>query len=258
MTLWPRLLGIVGGLGPHAHLMLEQHLLDAAPEVLGRALDREQDYPPWLLSSLPATPDRTACLLDGGASPVDALVRSLHRLQGRADFALIACNTAHAFLDAVRPRVEIPILDMVGLAVRTVAQRFGATARIGVLATSGTLQTELYPNAARRVAPAGGQVLRWCSLLDLAHGDARQAAVMAAIFGLKAGDDPRLHRQVLLDAAEQLRDAGADAVVLGCTEISMALRPLTLDASTVELVDPLRLAAVEALRIASGQAALPA
>ncbi len=257
MTLWPRLLGIVGGLGPRAHLGLEQHLLDAAPEVLGHAIECEQDYPPWLLSSLPATPDRTACLLDGGASPVDALVSSLHRLQGRADFALLACNTAYAFLDAVRPRVEIPILDMVCLTVRTLAQRFGATARIGMLATSGTLEAELYPQAARRMEAAGGRNLSWCNPRDLAEGAARQAAVMAAIFGLKAGDDPRLHRPVLLDAAEQLRDAGAVAVVLGCTEIPLALHPLTLEASTVELVDPLRVAAVEALRIAAGQAALP-
>ena len=47
---WKRVIGIMGGLGPHAHIELERLILAETERVIGRpALD--QDYPPWILSS---------------------------------------------------------------------------------------------------------------------------------------------------------------------------------------------------------------
>jgi len=51
-----RLIGIVGGLGPFAHIDFERKLLAAASEVIGAR--RDQDFPQWVLSSIPRTPDR--------------------------------------------------------------------------------------------------------------------------------------------------------------------------------------------------------
>ena len=45
---WPRTIGIVGGMGPHAHIAFERYLLEAVGAVAG-----DQDYPPWIVSSLP-------------------------------------------------------------------------------------------------------------------------------------------------------------------------------------------------------------
>ncbi|MEM6456035.1 MAG: amino acid racemase [Acidobacteriota bacterium] len=255
---WPRVIGIVGGLGPHAHIAFESQLLAAVP---GAA--RDQDYPAWIVSSLPDTPDRTRALLDDGPSPVPRLVDSLRNLEGRADFAVVACQTVHAFLDAARAQVRIPILDLVHATVRHLADVHGADARIGLLATTGTLRARLYPKASADVAPG----LTWRSLPDLPDGDAlQQDLVMRPIYGadgrggLKAGRDAdahdgRRHADRLGEAADRLLDDGCQAVVLGCTEI-----PLALDVRAAEdarLVDPLQIAAARCLAIAAGDAPLP-
>ncbi|MGH9336215.1 MAG: aspartate/glutamate racemase family protein, partial [Vicinamibacteria bacterium] len=144
---WKHVIGVVGGMGPHAHIELEILLLAATEKAIGRP-PQDQDYPPWLVSSLPTTPDRTRALLEGTESPVDAMVESASRLSDAA-FAVVACNTAHAFLDEVQSRVRIPILDMIRLTAERAVDRVGPDGVIGVLAASGTLRSGLYTKRIR-------------------------------------------------------------------------------------------------------------
>jgi aspartate racemase len=170
---WRRVIGIVGGLGPHAHIEFERRLL---AEVAGASCD--QDYPEWLLSSIPGTPDRTLALAGSGPSPVPLLVRSLERLLGRADFAVVPCVTAHHFLPEVRLRIRLPILDLVEATLTGCADPAGG--RLGLLATTGTIESGLFAGAARRVAPR----LEVISLHDLPGGrELQEELVMRPIYG---------------------------------------------------------------------------
>jgi aspartate racemase len=255
---WRRTLGIVGGLGPHAHIAFESRLLAST-----RGAGRDQDYPPWIVSSLPATPDRTRALLGQGPSPEPYLVRSLRNLEGRADFALIACQTAHAFIEQIRAQTTLPLLELVRETILHLDQTTPDDALIGWLATTGSLQANLYPNAAAALSPR----LRWMSLLDLPGGTALQRElVMTPIYeGIKTGRDrdPRTgicHASLLASATDRLLAAGCRAVVLGCTEISIAFADGDGDGDGTDrprLVDPLQIAADRCLDIASGDAPLP-
>ncbi len=260
--MWKRVLGIVGGIGPHAHIELERRLLAAVEAVAG-----DQSYPPWILSSIPATPDRTAALLGGGASPVPLLQASLERLQrAGADFAVLACNTIYAFLDEIGAEPPLPILHMIEETVLEIA-RLGAVSRIGLLATTGTLQSGVYAKAIERYAPQ----LRPVSLLDLPGGERLQDdLVMHTIYGspsaegrrggLKAGflQDPVRHRaysDCLLEACTRLVENGADCIVLGCTEVSLGLARVAT--SGLRLIDPMDVVVREILAIAQGERPLP-
>lgn len=254
---WQRTIGIVGGLGPHAHITFEQELL-AQVESAGR----DQDYPPWVLSSLPGTPDRTAALLDGGTPPTPWLVESLKNLEGRADFAAVICNTAHAFLDEARAQVTIPVLHMIRETVLGIVARVEPGSRVGLLATDGTLASTIYPQTSR----AMDADLHWRSLLELPQGRELQGhLVMGSIFGeghhggLKAGltHDPQTgeaYADRLRQAVERLVDDGCAVVVLGCTELSA---PMKYGVQDLPLVDPIRLTAERCLQIAAGEAPLP-
>src|SRR4051795_11089586 len=172
---WQRVIGIVGGMGPHAHVELEWRLL----ATIGRPAT-EKEYPEWVVSSVPQTPDRTLALLGEGPSPVPWLLRSFERLASCADFAVVACITAHAFLDEIRAQVRLPILDLVELTLMEAARRFGPGARIGILATTGALRGEVYRRTASRVTPG----LDMVSLLDLPAGEALQEdLLMRPIYG---------------------------------------------------------------------------
>ncbi len=248
---WERVLGIVGGLGPHAHLEFERRLLAAVADA-----GRDQDYPPWLLSSIPATPDRTAAFSGRGPTPVPALVESLRRLEGHADFAVITCNSAHIFLDEVRQQVDLPILHLVEETIAAAARR--RWHRVGLLATTGTLESGLYPRAARRIAPR----LEIVSPLDLPEGARLQEElVMRPIYdGVKADrehhpETGQPYADLLRDAARCLAAAGAEGIITGCTEIPLALGRDSIEGTP--LLDPMEVAAVEAIRIARGERPLP-
>lgn len=257
------MIGIAGGMGPHAHIEFERRLLAAVPHP-----GSDQEYPEWVVSSVPSTPDRTAALLDGGASPVPWLLRSLERLDASADFAVLTCLTAHAFLDEIRARIDLPILDLVETTLAEAARRFGPGARIGVLATTGALRSGLYRRTAERISAR----LELVSLLDLPGGHGLQEElVMRPVYGplhggrrrpggIKSGGDrdPETgtpHRETLGRAVRLLAEAGALCVVAGCTEIPLALGREPVDGTP--LLDPLDLAAVAAVRIARGELPLP-
>lgn len=270
---WPRIIGILGGLGPHAHIELERCLLQAVGQPA-----HEQDYPEWFLASLPATPDRTSALLGEGPSPVGALVAGLRRLEPLVDFAVVACHTAHAFLGEAQSQVGLPVLSLVAQVASTLDDALHpstlapgarhANAKVGLLATTGTLSAHLYPTAAHR----GGHALEFISLLDLPDGARLQEElVMRPIYGrkthqgrsgggIKSGlsTDPesqRQHADVLREAAARLVAAGATCILPACTEISLALRSGSIQ--EVPIFEPLQILAAAALDVASGRRPLP-
>ena len=253
MTYPKQIIGIIGGLGPYAHIDFESKLLDAARHLAGANAD--QDYPEWVLSSIPRTPDRTAAVVSDEADPLPWLLRSLHRLDAPgtgADFIAIPCNTAHRYLDDLRRESRIPVLDMIDETAAAIA-RLGNVSRAGLLATTGTLGTGLYHRA---LEPRG---IAACSLLDLEDGEALQSSlVMEAIFGSPSrgggikGEGPRPeYARMLEEAATRLINrCGADVIVAGCTEI-----PLMLTGDRVGgvlLIDPTRILAEACIRKAYG------
>jgi aspartate racemase len=263
MSAWQRVIGIAGGMGPHAHLEFERRLLAAI-----ETPSSDQEYPEWVVSSVPDTPDRTVALLEQGVSPMPWLIRSFERLASCTDFAVVTCITAHAYLDEIRARVGLPILDIVEVTLLEAARRFGPTARVGVLATTGALRGLVYRRAADRVAPG----LDLISLLDLPQGDDLQERLtMRPIYGpmrdgrrqtggIKAGGthDPETgvaHRDSLATAVRRLAEAGAACVITGCTEIPLAIGREAVDA--IPLLDPLDLGARAAVQIARGELPLP-
>jgi len=261
---WDKVIGIVGGLGPHAHIRFEELLLRAAEFKARRKIFRDQDYPPYLVSALPGTPDRTEYLLGRGPSPLPWLERSLCALRGApggpgdgvsADFAVIACNTAHALLSELREKGILPILDVVGETVRSIRER-SAIQTIGLLATTGTLEARIYQEAC---ATHG---LNTASLLDLQGGqELQRSLVMATIYGdggqagIKAGvhREPEQRRRLLDNlqrAIDLLAEAGAELVIAACTEIPLVLPPGR--ARGIEILDPLEVAARATIEVAAG------
>ena len=261
---WERVIGIVGGLGPYAHLELERQILLATEKRLGRAA-ADQDYPEWAVVSVPGTPDRTLAMQGKAPDPVPSLTRAVKKLDDVADFAVIACNSAHAFLEEVRLRTQMPILDMVALAAERAAEHGES---IGLLATTGTVENRLYADAASRA----GVWVEFIAPLDLPGGaDLQHDLVMEPIYGpvtmggvdlggIKSGALSNIIAREeivgrLTDAALRLVDHGVDAIVMGCTEIPLALGHKAIGG--IPLIDPMQVAAEAAVLIAAGERPLP-
>lgn len=250
-----RLIGIVGGLGPFAHIDFERKLLDAASELIGAR--RDQDFPQWVLSSIPRTPDRTEAFLGEAEDPTPVLLRSLERLRrAGADFAVVACNTAHLFLNRLRNESPLPIVSLIEVTADEAA-RIAPGGSVGVLATSGTLRSRLYHD------PLAARGLRPVSPFDLEGGETLQRRnVMAPIYGpwvdgrhrgggIKSDGGSEEARALLEQAAGWLvAEGGADVLIAGCTEIPLALEGA--EVARRPLLDPAALLAGAAVRYAYG------
>lgn len=267
---WPRLIGIVGGLGPRAHIEFEKRLLDRVRCRLGNDAV-EQDYPAWLLASIPAIPDRTKAIIGGGASPVAGILEALGLLKG-ANFAVIPCMTAHAFIEEIAANSPVPLLNLIEETLDAVATRLPMAPMagdVGLLATSGTLRAAVFHKAAaarsdiRLVTPQD---------LDPRLGQHWQdSVVMGAIYGRDAGRDdlgggvkggshdiPKIRDRMIAELESLLSEYAARGVrvaIAGCTELSI-LAPMLR--SEVEIVDPLAVGAEAVLSLAEGTRSLPA
>lgn len=226
------MVGVVGGVGPEASNKFCELLIKNTPA------KRDQDNIPFLHFCNPQIPDRTDFIVGQGESPVDELIRTSRLLEAAgADFLVIPCNTAHYFLSQVQESVSIPIIDMTKVLVKSVLSGYPPIKRIGLLATTGSIKAKLYQNYFKSV---GVEVV-------LLSEEDQEKLVMGAIYGdigIKAGKKI-LPKKKLKRAAEKLIDAGAEAIVLGCTEIPLVLKQKDFD---VKLYDPMDLTAKEIVK----------
>lgn len=208
--------GVLGGLGPAATV----HFLRRVIELTDA--DRDQDHVDLLVWQRGSIPDRTGFLRGENESPEPALVADTVALErAGARFVAVPCNTAIVWVEQMRAAVGIEVLDTVDETVAAARDAVPGITRLGVLATDGTLAAGTYARAAER---AGLELV--------VPDDAVQRAVMTVIYdGVKAGRP--VPREDLDRLVEHLRGQGAQAVALGCTELSVLRGDLGIEDDTI-------------------------
>lgn len=215
------MLGILGGMGPLATVDFMEKIVKSTPA------QRDQDHIEIVTASAAHIPDRTQAILGQGPDPLPAMIAALRQLErAGAERIAIPCNTAHHWHGALQQRTALPILHIVDAVLAQVRGRGRALPqKLGLLATDGTLRAGVYP---ARLAKHG---------IDCIHpADAGQQQVMQAIRLVKAGDLAG-GATILRAQAEALMAQGASHVVMGCTEIPLALADET-GALALRLIDP--------------------
>ena len=195
-------IGVLGGMGPAATVDFMQKVIELTHA------GNDQQHIPLLVSSMPDIPDRTACLLHGGASPLPALLERLQMLEkAGAACIVIPCNTAHYWFAQLQAAASVEMLNLIDLV--TAAAREAGFSKVGLLATNATLATGLYQKALEKIGIA-------CIAPE---GDLQQS-VMNGVYALKAGDLAQAH-DLLAAPYQYLRQQKVEAVILGCTEIPL-------------------------------------
>jgi aspartate racemase len=215
-------IGVVGGVGPFAGLDLLSKILDQT------LAGRDQDHLPVLSISRPGPiPDRTEFLLGRATVNPGYPILEQAALLGRMGATVVGvpCNTAHApvifsIIETGLARIEQPprLLHMIRETVDHLRRHYASVGSVGVLSTTGTYRTRLYPEA---LEPLGFRVVVPEATMQEAI---IHPAVYDPVYGLKAcGRATPRARDNLLRGLEHLRAAGAEAVILGCTEMPLAL-----------------------------------
>jgi aspartate racemase len=202
------LIGVLGGMGPAATLDFLGKIIAATPA------GRDQDHIPVAVWSNPRIADRNkALLVPGSPSPAADLQYGARQLETLgASFLAIACNTAHHWHAEIQRAVAVPVLHIADLAVAALGKAGHPPGTpVGLLCSDGTLASGYYDV---RLEKAGFTVVRPTS--DM------QTRMMAAIHAVKIADLKRageLSRRL----ADEFRSAGAAVLLLGCTELPIAL-----------------------------------
>ena len=226
-----RVVGILGGMGPAAGADFVRLFVQACADRMREhnIPVSDQAFPEHWLAQVPV-PDRSTALESpgpGGHQPLDPMLQAMGKLAALgATTVAVACNTAHAWHAELQER--FPQLEVLHVA-REVAQALAGRGvrEVGLLATEGTYRAGLYDQALRQ---AGLQ----CHI-PLAEECGR---LMDGIYhGVKMGN-MALARDCFAGVAQALaRRHGLSTLVLGCTEIPLALSAVPgMDA--LELVDP--------------------
>ncbi len=227
-----RVIGVLGGMGPAATADFYQKIIRATPA------KADQDHLKVLIFSNPQVPDRTAAIRGEGPDPLPVLIASAQVLiQGGADLITIPCVTAHQYYDGIQQAVPVPILHLIGETVTAVAAEYPRVHRLGLLATTGTLQARLFE---RYFEPRG-------FVLVAPESGIQASCVMEAIYAVKRGDPKETAGRLIRQAAEHLQGLGSEAILAGCTEVPLILQDGDLP---VPFIDPTWILAQAAVRYA--------
>jgi aspartate racemase len=202
-------LGILGGMGPAASAEYVVRLIQQTPAT------RDQEHIPFVLWSDPTVPDRSTSLLNKDDKPLPYLLAGIKGLfSAGCNLIVIPCNTAHFwYSELVRqnPRITIiHIVDSVADALRDVDV---INSTVGLMGTQATIELGLYQYKLNKQG--------WDCIVPTK--EEMDTLVQPAIDLVKAGDMIKSHA-MLMSVVDSLITRGATAVVLGCTEIPLAVR----------------------------------
>jgi aspartate racemase len=241
-----KIIGIVGGVGPYAGIDLQRKIAEQT------VASKDQDHLTVFSISQPEQIlDRTEYLLGRvTTNPAAAIAKQLILLHKMgAQVAGIPCNTAHAppIFAEIRSILEnagceIHLLHMIEETAVFIHTHHPRSKTIGILSTTGTYQARIYPQI---LEPLGFTAVIPDPVMQetIIH-----PAIYDLEFGIKSGNISD-GREGLLQGVDALQAQGAELIILGCTEMPLAL-PETKIGPTI-LIDPTKILARALIREAN-------
>lgn len=216
-----KVLGIIGGMGPMATAYFMERIIDMTDA------DSDQEHIRMYLASNPCTPDRTAYILgDSRNNPIDNIIEEGLKLKTvGAEIIAIPCATAHFFQEEISNGIGLPVINVINETAEYLAER--NIKRVGILATDGAVSGNLFQTA----------MTSW-GIEAILPDDLHQKDVMEVIYNsVKAGKAVNFDR--LIEVSDYLINKGAELLLLGCTELSVAIKDYKYDYKYLDVLDVL-------------------
>lgn len=198
---------VLGGMGTLATESYVRLLDQRTP------IHRDQDYLDYIVVNHASVPDRTAWILDHQKPDynLDLIEDIKQQSLLKPAFFVLICNTAHYAFDKLQAATDIPILNMLDETVKEIKHVKPGAKKVGLLATRGTVEAGLYD---QYITGAGYEEIKpTLEILDmtedLIYHDIKEAG---------HSNGQKFHELV----RKMVEEEGADAVILGCTELSYA------------------------------------
>jgi len=223
------MIGIVGGVGPYAGIDLLKKIYDNTIA----ATDQEH-LNTALISMSSSINDRTQYLNNKNLeNPAYAIYKVLRKLENvGVTVAGIPCNTAHSpeIFNVVQDELKkdkstLNLLNMIEETTSFIAVNYPQLKRIGVLSTTGTYKSGIYFDALRI---KGYDII--VPTLEIQETNINPG-IYDNEYGIKAFSNPVKAQAIenMHKGISYLKSQGAQAVILGCTEIPLAITQKEVD-----------------------------
>ena len=171
------------------------------------------------------------------AKTADILTKAAQGLEkGGADFILICTNTMHLVAPQIQSGISIPILHIADATAEEIVE--AGIQKIGLLGTAFTMEEDFYK----------GRLQDKYELDVVIPNEKDKKTVHQIIYDeLCLGNIQDASRNEYLRIIDDLVAHGAEAVILGCTEIALLVEPKH---TNVKLFDTTRIHALKAIELA--------
>ena len=218
-------IGILGGMGPESTAQTYQEIIRIFQERYGAKYDA--DFPEIIIVSKPIpdvverveNEEQTVSLLNEGIAQLAT---------AGADFAIIACNTVQRFLPKLRAASSIPILGIAEEVAKLMSFK-----TVGLLATEATMNARLFDNA-----------LEQKNVTLIKPTKEQQTMITKIILNILNGKKTDGDKTTLLLIIDSLKLDGAEAVILGCTDLPLLI---SQEDVSVPLIDTIKVNAEAAV-----------
>lgn len=231
-----KILGVLGGVGPLATVYFMDMLVKMTDA------DCDQGHIPVLCFNHATIPDRTAYILDSSnPNPLPVMVNDAKLLEkAGASYIVIPCNTAHYFYEQLQNNITVPIINIIKETVKYITDTNPEAKKIGILATEGTIAAMSYQKA--------------CSEYGISYATPNKddlKSLMNIIYNqVKAGKQADFEEFMRIIGV--MKHDGCDAVILGCTELSIIHRDFKMNRPDV--VDSLEVLAKKSIEMCGKKA----
>ena len=209
-----KIIGILGGMGPLASANLYQQIITIAQN----SYDAQQDtdFPPMLIYNLPLFGFDETGLVDN-SQVKRQLIEGVKKLeQAGSDFIIIACNTVHYFYKDMQEAINIPIVSIIKETSKLVKKEGYKT--VGLLSSESTNELKIYQDEFQKIG-----------INIISVSEQQQKKLNDIILNVMAGKQGEKDEKEIKKIIQNLTNQGAESVILGCTELPLAIKQSSLD-----------------------------
>ncbi len=224
-----KIIGVLGGMGPESTAIFYHAVIQQCQKQYGAQYD--EDYPEIFIYNLPIPdvveglnrPDDTLAMLIKGAQKINSI---------GVDFMVMPCNTAHYFYPGMAKSITIPFICIFLATAKKI--KSNGYKKVGFLATETTIKYKSYDkdfekNDIELILPEQGE----------------QEKLTKIIMNILAGRKLDTDKNTLKEIIEHLKEKGAEAIVLACTDLPILLKKEDVDIEVFDTVEILAEATVQ-------------
>lgn len=221
-----KVIGILGGMGPHATVDLYQRILSLTN------VKQENQHISTLIFSNPKIPDRTRCFTSCNNKKIISYLQETAKVleDGGADVIIIPCNSAHIYLRHIQQAINIPVINMIEIAADYIFNTFPDNDSVVLLGTTAIFESGIYQNYTH---------LKGISIVE--PNDIEKQVIMDAIYSIKLNKNLSGVRQTLL----KLINSWDKPIIMGCTEIPIVLSDYSKQRNLINPTELLAKAAID-------------